>query len=30
MMMRTPHCAISGRVKRSIRALVVVPTQTGA
>jgi hypothetical protein len=28
--MRTPYCVISGRVKRSIRMLVVVPTHTGA
>jgi hypothetical protein len=26
----TPYCAISGRVNRSIRSEVVVPTQTGA
>ena len=30
MMMRTPQRSISGRVKRSIRALVVVPTHSGA
>jgi hypothetical protein len=30
MMSRTPYCAISGRVKRSIRSLVVVPTQIGS
>jgi hypothetical protein len=29
MMMRTPFCAISGRVKRSIRSEVVVPMHTG-
>ena len=27
MMSRTPYCCISGRVKRSMRSLVVVPTQ---
>ena len=30
MMMRTPSRSISGRVKRSMRIDVVVPTQIGA
>ena len=27
---RTPYCSINGRVKRSMRSLVVVPMQIGS